>query len=79
MIAQTEKIQVFETQLTTIQYDQQANGASSIAPSVPGRVPTLISTGNTTLTKETMEIMLKKWTKAQAATPPTARTPRVSR
>ena len=77
MIAQTEKIQALETQLATVQYDQQANGASNVAPSIPGRVPALISTSNTTVTKETMETMFKIWTAAQVATP-AVRAPRVS-
>ena len=73
LLAQTDKIQELETRLATVQYDQ-ANGASSIAPSVPGRVPASISTSDTVLTKESMEVMFKPWTAAQA-TPP-ARTPR---
>ena len=72
----TRKIQALETQLATVQYDQQANGASSVAPLISGRVPVLISTGDTILTKETMETIFKTWTLAQAST--TARTPRAS-
>ena len=63
LLAQTDKIQELETRLATVQYDQ-ANGASSIAPSVPGRVPASISTSDTTLTKESMDVMFKSWTVA---------------
>ena len=69
MVAQTEKIQALENQLTTIQFDQQANRASSIAPLVPGQVPASINTGDSTFTKETMEAMFKTWTATQAAGP----------
>ena len=47
MVAQTQKIQALENQLDTVQYDQQANGARSIVPSVLGRVPATINTGVT--------------------------------
>ena len=58
---------------TTIQFDQQANGASSVAPSIPGRVLALISTGDTTMTRESMEAIFKTWTVTQ--TTPLARLP----
>ena len=35
LLAQTDKIQELETRLATVQYDQ-VNGASSVAPSIPG-------------------------------------------
>jgi len=54
LLAQTDKIQELETRLATVQYNQ-ANGASSIAPSVPGRVPASISTSDTALTKESIK------------------------
>ena len=72
LLAQTDKIQELETRLATVQYDQ-ANGASSIAPSIPGQVPASISTSDTALTKESTESMFKLWTAVQ--TTPTARTP----
>ena len=60
LLAQTDKIQALETRLATVQYDQ-ANGASSIASSALGRIPALISTGDATLTKKSMEAMFKTW------------------
>ena len=77
-MAQTDKIQELETRLATVQYDQQANGASSVAPLIPGRVPASISTGETTLTRESIEAMFKTWLVAQVATLAAARAPQVS-
>ena len=72
LLAQTYKIQELETRQATVQYDH-ANGASSLASSIPGRIPASISTSGTALTKESTEAMFKSWTAAQA---PAARTPR---
>ena len=76
LLAQTDKIQEQETRLAIVQYDQEANSANSVAPSILGRVPALISTGDTTLTRESREVMFKTWTATQVAPP--ARTPRAS-
>ena len=51
LLAQTDKIQELETRLATVQYNQ-ANGASSVASSAPGRVPASINTNDMALTKE---------------------------
>ena len=67
MLAQNETIQRLQEQLTSVQFDQQANGASSVGGSLPGRIPASISTG---VTQESMEAMFKTWTTAQAASTP---------
>ena len=65
MVAQTDTIQRLQEQLTAVQFEQQANGASSVNGSLPGRIPSSISTG---VTQESMEAILKTWTASQAAT-----------
>ena len=65
MVAQTDTIQQLQEQLTAVQFEHQANGASSIGGSLPGRIPASISIG---ITQELMETMFKTWTAAQAAT-----------
>ena len=63
MVAQNETIQRLEEQFNTVQFDQQANGASSVGGSIPGQIPASISTG---VTQESMEAMFKTWTTNQA-------------
>ena len=67
MVAQTDTIQRLQEQLTAVQFEQQANGASSVSGSLPGRIPASISTG---VTQESMEAMFKTWTATQAAGAP---------
>ena len=64
MVAQTDTIQRLQEQLTAVQFEQQANGASSIGGSLPGRIPSSISTR---VTQESLKAMFKTWTTAQAA------------
>ena len=65
MVAQTDTIQQLQEQLTAVQFEQQANGATSIGVSLPGRIPVSISTG---VTQESTEAMFKTWTASQTAT-----------
>ena len=58
LLAQTDKIQELQTRLATVKY-YQVNKVSSIALSVPGRVPASISTSDTALIKESMKAMFK--------------------
>ena len=67
MVAQTDTIQQLQEHLTAVQFKQQANGASSVSGSLPGRIPATISTG---VTQESMEAMFKTWTATQAAGAP---------
>ena len=65
MVAQTDTIQRLQEQLTAVQFEQQANGASSVSGSLPDRIIVSISTG---VTQKSMEVMFKIWTASQAAT-----------
>ena len=56
MVAQIEKIQRLQDQLAAVQFEQQANGASSVDGSIPERILSLISTR---VTQESMEAMFK--------------------
>ena len=67
MVAQTDTIQRLQEQLTAVQFGQQANGASSVSGTLPGRIPASISTG---VTQESMEAIFKTWTTAQAVSAP---------
>ena len=66
-MAQSQKLQNLETLLTSIQFEQQENGAASIRGSILGLVPGPITTGDATLTKESMEVIFKIWIAIQAA------------
>ena len=63
MLAQTEKIQYLQDQLIAVQFEQQANGVTSVSGSTPAENPASISTG---VTQESMEAMFKTWTATQA-------------
>ena len=67
MVAQNKTIQRLQEQRNTIQFDHQANGASSVEGSIPRRIPASISTG---ITQESLEAMFKTWTTTQAAKAP---------
>ena len=56
MVAQIEKTQHLQDQLTSVQFQQQANGALSVGGLIPGQIPASISTG---ITQESMEVMFK--------------------
>ena len=47
MVTQTETIQRLQEQLTAVQFEQQANGASSVGGCIPSQIPASISTGVT--------------------------------
>ena len=47
MVAQIDTIQRLQEQLTAVQFEQQANGASSVGGSIPSQIPTSILTGVT--------------------------------
>ena len=61
MVAQTDPTQRLQEQLTGVQFEQQANGTSSVGRSLPRQIPASILTG---VTQELMEAMFKTWTAA---------------
>ena len=59
MIAQTKNIQDLDDGLTTVQVvADQANGSDRISPSVPNLILGTITTGRTSLTRESMVAMM---------------------